>query len=172
MIQSVMTIHLSISLPYSWSADKPVKWFDRYYDRKITKWKSFEWETIYVGWRSLFEVALDLIPVGSDHASVGFNLTVLGFSISAKIYDSRHWDTVNNCWCVYDKAYFDRLDRNSASVIAENLQDAYSDVADDLDQKAQIERDAYIADYLETPQGLADIQAEIIRSEGKPDDPC
>lgn len=97
-------IYFSLHLPGGLSKNRKVKWFSSYFDRKISKNKSFEWQTDYFGWTSLLGVNIDLIPTGESHASIGFDITILGFMVAAKIYDSRHWDYENNCWEEYDPA--------------------------------------------------------------------
>ena len=95
-------LSFSITLP-TWAKSRPMKWFSSKYHCKISSNKSFEWQTDYFGWTNLFCFELDLIPTGSDHARVGLSVTVLGFMISAMIYDSRHWDYETDAWKISQK---------------------------------------------------------------------
>ena len=38
----------------------------------------------------------------TDHAGISVWLGLLGFSVEAHFYDTRHWDFNNNCWEYYD----------------------------------------------------------------------
>jgi len=73
------------------------------YDRKITTNKSVEvqfsrWEAY-----NIFEFSFDTIWFGQDHGGIGFDIEVLGYYFSAKIYDIRHWDYENHCWEEYEE---------------------------------------------------------------------
>lgn len=144
---------ISISLPDIWEKKRNLRWAFSHMDKQISEWKSFEWQTGYFGWSNLFHVRVDLIPFGSDHASVGFSLTILGFMIDAKIYDRRHWDYDENTWVKYDQASNEERDRDYA---AEALSRAYKLIEEDLATKARAAHDA----YLQTPEGQAALAAE------------
>jgi len=34
-----------------------------------------------------------------DHAWIGFDISLVGWNFDFRLYDSRHWDHTNNCWC-------------------------------------------------------------------------
>mgnify|MGYP001805996116 CR=1 FL=1 len=36
-----------------------------------------------------------------DHAMIGFDVSLLGWNLDFRVYDSRHWDDKNNRWCEY-----------------------------------------------------------------------
>lgn len=38
----------------------------------------------------------------TDHAGVKFHISVLGNYFGVMFYDTRHWDTDNNCWMAHD----------------------------------------------------------------------
>ena len=151
-----MTFNFSIALPGGWSKNRPMSWFSSHMDRKLLEWKHFEWQTDYFGWTTLIDFRLDLFPVGCDHASVGFSLTILGFMVDAKIYDSRHWDYDEGTWEKYDQSSNEERDRDYA---AEALTRAYKLVEEDLAAKAHAEHQA----YLQTPEGQAELAAELER---------
>ena len=151
-----MTIRINLSLPSGWSTDRAMTWFSSHMDRKISEWKNFEWQTDYFGWTTLFDLQLDLIPTGCDHASLGFSLTIFGFMVDAKIYDSRHWDYDKNTWKKYDQISNEERERDYA---AEALSRAYKLVEEDLAAKAHAEHQA----YLQTPEGQAELAAELER---------
>lgn len=109
-----------------------------------------------MGWTSLLDVHLDLIPTGSDHAGMGFSITVLGFMVDAKIYDSRHWDHDANTWEKYEE-------EPVRDYYAEQVKDAYRLIARHEEAQA---KEAHAA-YLATPEGQASLalEAERIREE-------
>lgn len=152
-----MTIGFDIHLPHSWAKHRPIKWFSTYIHRNLSENKSFEWQTDYFGWNQIFDLRLDLIPTGSDHASVGFSLTILGFMVDAKIYDSRHWDHETNSWEKYDeesvKARMSREDQQRA----DELKNAYQLVEADGRKKIQMN----VEEFLESPQGQALIGIKV-----------
>lgn len=156
-----MTISASLSLPYGWSKSRPMKWFSSYVHRPITANKAFEWQTDYFGWTNVLSISLDLIPTGSDHASLGFEITLLGFMVSAKIYDSRHWDTEAQGWEKYDddsSAMRSRkwLDRRELEI--ENARNLLKDEA-----QAQVLNKMELQEFLQTPKGKAMIDQIVDR---------
>lgn len=152
-----MTIGFNISLPYGWAKTRPMKWFSTYAHRNLSENKSFEWQTDYFSWTTLFSFDLDLIPTGTDHASVGFSLTILGFMVDCKIYDHRHWDHDENTWEKYDEeSDYHRMARDERQR-ADQLELAYQLVKDDT--RKQEVRSA--EEFLETPQGQAMIAKRV-----------
>lgn len=89
---------LSIFLPYGWFEPSMIDWASTFYDRKLSKNKTFEWQTDHWGWNHLFSIDLELISTGSDHARFGVSITILGFMLSAMIYDHRHWNSATGTW--------------------------------------------------------------------------
>lgn len=152
-----MTVRFSLHLPYGWAKDRTAKWFSTYAHKNLTENKSFEWQTDYFHWTTLFSFELDLIPTGSDHASVGFSLTILGFMVDCKIYDSRHWDHESGAWEKYDEEshYYrmarDERDREDQLELARQL------LKDDT-RKQEI-RGA--EEFLESPRGQALIEQRV-----------
>jgi DNA-binding helix-hairpin-helix protein with protein kinase domain len=146
-----MTIRFNISLPYTWAKHRPMKWFSTYVHRDVGEFKAFEWQTDYFGWSNLFGLGLDLIPTGSDHAEVGFSLTILGFMVEAKIYDSRHWDSENNTWEAYDEEAQQRRMAREDRQQAAQLELAYQLVKDDENRQTR----KSVEEFLESPQGQA-----------------
>ena len=133
-----------------------MKWFSSYAHRPLTANKAFEWQTDYFGWTNLLSISLDLIPTGSDHASMGFEITLLGFMVSAKIYDSRHWDDDAGNWEKYDDDSNARkwLDRRELEI--ENARSLLKDEAQALN-KMELE------EFLQTPKGKVMIDQIVDR---------
>lgn len=73
--------------------------FNNIYNRygKITNNKSWEFE-IYKHDQNLLEFELDTSFIGKDHAGVSISLGLFSYVISARLYDTRHWDYTNHCW--------------------------------------------------------------------------
>jgi len=46
----------------------------------------------------MFEFAVDLNFTGFDHAGPLVEINLFGYSLSAKIYDVRHWDYTKGSW--------------------------------------------------------------------------
>lgn len=62
----------------------------------ITRYKHWEIEHTYYS-----DVLVDVdfrVNSRMDHGGVSFTVGVLGYGISMRLYDSRHWDYENNCW--------------------------------------------------------------------------
>lgn len=59
--------------------------------------KYFEFQTDFPHDSDYFNIHLKW-KKESDHAGISFYFEVFGFSLSAEIYDNRHWNYENNCW--------------------------------------------------------------------------
>jgi hypothetical protein len=152
-----MTFRLNLTLPHGWAKNRPMKWFSTYAHRNISENKSFEWQTDYFGWNELFSFNLDLIPTGSDHASVGFSLTLLGFMVDCKIYDSRHWDHDTNSWEKYDEeSNYHRMARDERER-ADQLELARQLLKEDDNRQTR----KSVEEFLESPQGQALIDSKV-----------
>lgn len=152
-----MTIGINLSLPYGWAKNRPMKWFSTYAHKNLSENKSFEWQTDYFGWSNLFSLSLDLIPTGSDHASVGFSLTILGFMVDCKVYDSRHWDHETNTWEKYDEeSNYYRMARDERQR-ADQLELAHQLLKDDASKREVRSAE----EFLESPQGQALIDRKV-----------
>jgi len=71
---------------------------------QLTKHLNWEIEAGYSGWGNLFSLRLNLDTKGSNHARIGFDITLLGLMFSANIHDIRHWDYENNQWEEYNES--------------------------------------------------------------------
>lgn len=71
------------------------------FTKKISKHKVFELEVSRYSY-DLLGIHLSTKWSGADHEGPRLDLALLGHSVSAKIYDTRHWDYENNSWCKYD----------------------------------------------------------------------
>ena len=54
------------------------------------------------------------ITARTDHAGVSAKLALFGYSIHFSFYDTRHWDSENDQWQVYDEAYFAKVNEDAA----------------------------------------------------------
>jgi hypothetical protein len=64
---------------------------------RITRKKYYSLELMRVP-DTLFELQVDLNFAGSDHAGPSVEINLLGYSLTAKIYDVRHWDYKHGKW--------------------------------------------------------------------------
>lgn len=81
-----------------------LSWTDRFkslgsISGQLTKHKCWELEHYYYS-RTLAEFEFS-ITSRTDHAGLQITVGLLGYSVSATIYDSRHWDRNRNTWEVY-----------------------------------------------------------------------
>lgn len=65
--------------------------------KKLSKFKHFEMECVSDNYH-LFSFEFK-IGFKEDHAGVRAALSFLGKEIYLHLYDVRHWDRSNNCWC-------------------------------------------------------------------------
>jgi hypothetical protein len=65
----------------------------------LTQYKAWELEHYYYS-RTLAEFEFS-VTSKADHAGFRFTLGLLGYSISATIYDTRHWDRDSDSWEIY-----------------------------------------------------------------------
>ena len=71
----------------------------------VTKNKAWELEIISCSWY-LLHAECELSIRGKDHAGFNLELGLLGFVVSFRVYDCRHWDYDNNKWAdPYDRSY-------------------------------------------------------------------
>ena len=152
-----MTFSVDLRLPHSWAKHRAIKWFSSYAHRNVGEFKAFEWQTDYFGWNELFSCRLDLIPTGTDHASVGFSLTILGFMVDCKVYDSRHWDHEENKWEAYDEESMQLRMARDERKRANELELAYQLIKED--QNSQTRKS--VEEFLESPQGQAFIEKRV-----------
>lgn len=152
-----MTISFRIYLPESWIKYKTKSWFSSYASGRISENKAWEWQTDYFGWNTLFNLELDLVPTGRDHAGVGFSLTILGFMVEAKIYDSRHWDEENGTWEKYDDASMVARQARYDEEDAARLAAAEKLVGETYLRRAKLE----LVEFLETPPGKSIIDQKV-----------
>ena len=69
----------------------------------ISKNKAFEFE--------ITRYSYDLVTIhfsthwsGRDHAGPKLELALLGYAVTATVYDTRHWDYESQCWENYSSA--------------------------------------------------------------------
>ena len=63
----------------------------------ITKHKFWEVQVSHYA-REWLAIELDLGWFGKDHAGPRVELNLFGYTITAQIYDHRHWDDYRNSW--------------------------------------------------------------------------
>jgi hypothetical protein len=66
---------------------------------QLTQHKCWELEHYYYS-RTLVELEFS-VTSRADHAGLRTTVGLLGYSISATIYDSRHWDQDSDTWEIY-----------------------------------------------------------------------
>lgn len=73
--------------------------FDKFffYHRHLWGKKYLEFECDYYNYY-WFKFEFEFRPIGKDHGGLRLELSILGYNLDLKIYDSRHWDYKNNCW--------------------------------------------------------------------------
>jgi hypothetical protein len=107
-----------------------VKWFHWNPHGRISQHKGWELQLDYWGWGRLFEFNFDLTWSGTDHAGLGIELCILGFTVDFNLRDGRHWDDETNTWTVYDEAYFARHEEEQEKHRASELRRARRLVAE------------------------------------------
>jgi len=70
---------------------------------RISKNKAWELEHSYYS-GSLFDVDINL-STRTDHAGFDITLGLLGYGVSFRIYDTRHWNNELNCWEQHETSY-------------------------------------------------------------------
>jgi hypothetical protein len=82
-------------------------WKDKWYSiwakdfGHLSKNKCFEMQFMKDYYIIGIELDFEHIFKRSDHAGPRIDISLLGYTLSAQIYDRRHWDHDNNCWEVY-----------------------------------------------------------------------
>jgi hypothetical protein len=101
----MIKLSLSVLNPYSKDRFKCVN----FWIGKITKHKSWEVE-IYTQDQSLLEIDIDTCVIGRDHAGVRVVLGLFYFMISAKMYDTRHWNYELGRWENHENRNYEKTD--------------------------------------------------------------
>jgi hypothetical protein len=65
---------------------------------QLTRHKFFELQIAHWNIDYIFELDVNLIWWGHDHAGFKFNMAIIGYELAMQIYDHRHWDYTNNHW--------------------------------------------------------------------------
>lgn len=92
-------IELNFVLLNPWANSK----FDNLFNRTkaVSKNKAIEFE-ICRWTKELAALKIDTNWRGMDHAGPSIEIGLLGYSITLKLYDIRHWDYSNNSWQKYN----------------------------------------------------------------------
>jgi len=94
-------LNLNIYLHNPWYKENFQNLFN--WSKKVTKNKVVEFEiTRYA--HDLLGIHLSTDFTGNDHAGPRFDLALLGYSVSIKMYDTRHWNYEQNDWQKYPDA--------------------------------------------------------------------
>lgn len=103
----MISAHFNISNP--WAKDN----FENLWNKSWLpfKHKGVELELIRHAY-DIFEVHLS-ITARTDHAGVSAKLGLFGYSVHFSFYDTRHWDSENDQWQVYDEAYFAKANESA-----------------------------------------------------------
>jgi hypothetical protein len=94
-------IRFSFNIKNPWTKDLPHNDYF-YFDKRITKNKSFEAQIYRSGSYNFFKLSLDTAWRGDDHAGPSLEIELGKYYINLKIYDHRHWDYEKGTWEVYD----------------------------------------------------------------------
>lgn len=91
----MLSLHLHLINP--WHTENFQNLFCR--SGLISKHKAWEFEVT----RYSYDVAKIYFEWSArcDHAGPKAEISLLGYSVSFQIYDTRHWNYDNNCWEVY-----------------------------------------------------------------------
>jgi hypothetical protein len=65
--------------------------------KRISKNKTFEFQIMYY-FHYWFNIELNLIFSGKDHAGPSFEISFFGYILNISIHDNRHWDKEKNDW--------------------------------------------------------------------------
>ena len=60
------------------------------------------WEVQVIKCNNLFRFVFE-VTTQQDHAGINLELGLFGYEAHFTFYDSRHWDTDNNCWEVHGR---------------------------------------------------------------------
>jgi len=71
-----------------------------YTNIKLSENKNFEMQITKCNPDSIFEVEVNLVWWGSDHAGPSFDIELLGYCFNIQVYDRRHWNYETNDWKV------------------------------------------------------------------------
>lgn len=91
-------LRLELVLHNFWAKEK----FKNHWNKSGSITKHKHWEVEFIQYKKDFlGVRLDTCWRGRDHAGLSVELILLGYTLSAKIYDSRHWNYFTNSWEIY-----------------------------------------------------------------------
>ena len=93
-------LHLSFDLINPFAADVFENIWAR--SRQISEWKALEGQ-FYFYPPSAITFSLDLRWFGHDHAGPSIEFGIMGWTVTLKMYDIRHWDDYRNCWSRADE---------------------------------------------------------------------
>lgn len=88
-------IRFNFSIENPWSDRWNTIWFK---NGLLPKHKAWEFN----GYRTHYLVNLEFhLTQNGDHAGIGFEFGLFGYSLEFQIYDTRHWDYEKNNWEFY-----------------------------------------------------------------------
>lgn len=90
--------HLNMRNPwrpnYEWTKTKTFAHFERkLFGTKAINFQISRFEPYY-----LFDISLNLLLDGHDHAGPELNIEIFGYAFILQLYDTRHWDYENERW--------------------------------------------------------------------------
>jgi hypothetical protein len=104
----MISSHFRISNP--WAKDD----FDNKWNKSWLPFKNKGLELEFIRYSpTIAEFQFDL-SFRRDHAGLKLELGLFSYSIHFSFYDTRHWDSENDQWQVYDAAYFEKVKRDEA----------------------------------------------------------
>lgn len=96
-------IYFKFSIKNPFHNEKKNPWKNYFQDEKqISEHKVLEYEFSKYMFK-LFDLELETSFTGCDHAGPKFTLTILGYTVSVGIYDTRHWHFDEERWMNYDE---------------------------------------------------------------------
>ena len=95
----MINLTLAIQNPFfqSWKSFKNIR---NWHGSTPFKNKYWEAELLKSGDIVLFDFT---VRTRCDHAGATLSLGLFDYSITVSLYDNRHWDGINDRYCVYDK---------------------------------------------------------------------
>jgi hypothetical protein len=90
-----MYVNITILNLFKKSKTKYKKYISFY--KPISENKNVELEAFYSNYE-IFKFELNSHLIGRDHAGFDLSINILGFEVSFRFYDSRHWDYGNWRW--------------------------------------------------------------------------
>jgi hypothetical protein len=93
----MINLNFSIANPTKFK-DFPIKDFNYWIDRTLSKNKSFEFQAVKFNAYNIFSFRFSTNLTGHDHAGPEIAFEFCGIIVEMRIYDHRHWDHKLDTW--------------------------------------------------------------------------